>query len=377
MAETRQDLDALLALAVDRSLESRERLAAEIGDLCDGQNKVLTEQERDLVFEILKKLLYDFEIPLRAKLSKRFASSSNIPRDLIVTLANDDIEVARPLLLASPLLRDPDLIDIIRHRGQQHQVTIARRHDLSEAVSESLVETEDEDVIRTLLQNQEAAISEATMAYLVEQSRRIDSFQEPLVNRKDLPKPLAKKLYWWVAAALRQQLLADFDIAPSELDDALEEAVSAQSGEDLAAVAQNGAEGLAGVLAARGQITPDVLIQVLRKGEIPLFEALLAQISGIDSRRLAHIIYEPSGDRMAIICKALEIPKQIFATIFMLTRDGSRVLKPSELSRATRVFDRVSPESAGEILASWQRPEAFQKAVELLAARGAAGGGRK
>ncbi len=57
------------------------------------------------------------------------------------------------------------------------------------------------DVIKALLENHGAQITDATMAYLVQQSESVDEFQEPLLRRKDLPSDLSKKMYLWVSAA--------------------------------------------------------------------------------------------------------------------------------------------------------------------------------
>ena len=58
------------------------------------------------------------------------------------------------------------------------------RAEVSAAVSASLVETGEETVIKRLLDNHNAEIARDTMAHLVEQSRRIDSLQKPLVHRR-------------------------------------------------------------------------------------------------------------------------------------------------------------------------------------------------
>ena len=56
-------------------------------------------------------------------------------------LANDDIEVAYPILAFNKVLQDADLIEVIRHRTLEHQLVIAIREDVSEAVSDALVRT--------------------------------------------------------------------------------------------------------------------------------------------------------------------------------------------------------------------------------------------
>ena len=131
------DVNPLIELALDRSPQGRQILASRIGALCADEDQALSEQECDLISEILKKLLRSCELPVRQQLSEILAKSESCPGELVVLLANDQIEVARPLLLRSELLDDPDLIEIIRHRGQQHQLVIARRHGLSARVSDA------------------------------------------------------------------------------------------------------------------------------------------------------------------------------------------------------------------------------------------------
>ncbi len=154
-----------------------------------------------------------------------------MPRELAVLLANDEIEVATPILMRSAVLQDVDLIEIIRHRSRQHILAVAMRRDLTSTVSEALVETGDRDVIRTLLENQDANIARITLAYLVEQSKTVDEFQEPLVRRRDLPADLARRLVYWVAASLRQALIERFDIDVDTLDDRLEPVVKEEIAE--------------------------------------------------------------------------------------------------------------------------------------------------
>src|SRR5690348_13929577 len=172
--------------------------------------------------DILEKLVREVSRDIRLKLAHRLAEAPGTPRELAVLLANDEIDIASPILLKSGALEDVDLIEIVRSRSTQHLLAIAMRRDLSTAVADALVEVGEKDVIRTLLENQEAQISRATMSYLVEQSRTVDEFQEPLVRRRDLPADLARRMCLWVSAAIRQSIVERFEIDPDTLDNALE-----------------------------------------------------------------------------------------------------------------------------------------------------------
>ncbi len=70
---------------------------------------------------------------------------------LLKMLANDEIEVAGPVLKKSTVLQDLDLVEVIRNRTIEHQLAIAVREHVSERVSGALVEAGHEWVITTLL----------------------------------------------------------------------------------------------------------------------------------------------------------------------------------------------------------------------------------
>lgn len=365
-------LQELLELARDKSLQSRMHLVDVIGDLFSERETVLSERERALMTDILDKLVHDFEMSVRRELAKRLADEPKAPRALVNTLANDTIDVARPLLMQSQVLHDGELIAIVRNRTRQHQLAVALRHNVSEPVSDALVENGDEDVIRTLLENPSAQISQATMEYLVDQSQHVDTFQEPLVRRQDLGAGLARRLYWYVSAALRERILANYEIPEDELDDVLE-SVAAEMVEREESEAGGDAGAPADVLARRiaeeREVDAALLIKILRRGEIPLFESLFGQLSRIQPPRLQHVLYETGGKGLAVACRALDIDKANFAPIYLLSRKGrggEHIVDPREVSTVMRYFDELDAETARRALKRWQRSPEYMDAVEAM-----------
>ncbi len=347
-------------------------LARAISDLfADGQS-ALSEREHALMIDILNKLVGEFERELRQDLAERLSDKVNAPHDLVLMLANDEIEVARPILMKSGALQDIELIEIIHHRTLEHQLAIAMRSSVSERVSDALVETGNADVVKTLLQNPNAKITEATMAYLVEEARRVDSYQEPLVRRKDLNPELAQRMYWGVSAALRAHMLDNFDIDPGELDDELEGAVLALlegTKSEAAEPSAKPATVLAESLDQAKAVTPELLVQVLRQGEVALFEALFGRLSGILPPRLQRVIYEPGGHDLAIVCRALDIPKSDFGLIYTLVRrarPGHESLPAQAVSQLMGYFDELEAPAAQQVLRQWRRDPNYLDAIERI-----------
>ncbi len=189
----RIDSEYLYGLARDKSVAGRMALAETISDLFLQRGAILTERERTLMFSILRQMIHDAEMSVRRVVSAQLAERDDAPRDLVQRLANDEIEVAYPILTKSTVLHDTDLIEVIQQRTLEHQMAIAIRQSVSEAVSGALVQTGNENVIGTLLENFNAKISDATMEYLVDEAKLVDTFQEPVLRRHDLDPRLAKR----------------------------------------------------------------------------------------------------------------------------------------------------------------------------------------
>lgn len=351
----RQELgfEQLVDLARDRSVAARTKLVETVADMFFDKKRTLNDRERAMMIEILRRLIHDIEMEVRRTLAERLAGEPDAPGELVRALADDSIEVAQPILVRSTVLHDPELIEIVVNRTREHQLAIASRANLSPAVSDALVNTGDADVITALLENHGAAIAKATLAYLVEQSKRIDSFQNPLVQRPDLGPDLARRMYWWVSAAVRKSIVQKYELDAVHLDRKISDIIDDVLAGGEASVAPRRAEDLAHKLAECNAITPQLLVQTLRQGEVALFEALLAETCRLRRPLVRRIMFEPGGQGLAVLARALGISKPDFAAIFLLSRSarpGDKVVDPGELGRVLAFFDRVQPAAATRLL---------------------------
>lgn len=368
------DMRSLLELASDSSAEARKTLVGVISDLFTQKGESLSERERALMTEILRKLISEFELAVRCELATRLAANVNVPQELILLLANDEIEVARPILLQSAVLSDDELIEIIYQRTMEHQLNIAMRRHVSQRVSKALAETDNADVVQALLANPNAQLCEATMQYLVEQSRRFDSYQEPLLERSDLTPELAKRMYWWVSAALRAHIVANFPIDPVELDDEIESVVVQLS--DAGVPARDGdASGalspdarLAEEIGRADLLSPQLLIKLMRQGESALFETLLMRASELERRQVRRVMHDPTGRALVILCRAIGFDRQAFAELYLLRCQGSdrRVRDPRDLARAVKLFGSITVADAQRVVHHWRRNPGYLDAMQQI-----------
>jgi uncharacterized protein (DUF2336 family) len=368
MSELESELEHLLSLARDKSTESRSRLVEALGEIFYDDAHSLNDAERTHATEILRRLIGDVEKTVRRALAERMAKDPHAPHDLVVSLANDEIEVAHPILVLSDVLDDDELIDIVRRHTMEHRLAVAMRKSLSTTVADAIVDTGDPDVIRVLIENTGANISPSTMEELVEASQNETAFQGPLVNRKDLSQRLARRMYWWVSAALRKHIAKSYEIDSGALDSNIVSTVKTLLG-DGGDAAIDSADDAARRLAERGAITPQLIIQTLREGEIGLFEAMFAHLVGLGKAMVRRFIAEPGGEGLAIAAKAAGMYKPDFATVFLLSRaarPGEKVVDPSELSRAVEFFDGLKVETAKKVVDYWKLDPDYLTALKQV-----------
>lgn len=367
------EVSTLLSLAAKKSRQGRADLYRAISDLFERRGDMLSDGERTLMLDILRRLTGEVERAVRGALARRIAGSDRVPPALVQLLASDEIEVAYPILVESALLRDPDLIEVIRHRSMQHQLAISVRQELSEPVTSALVDAGHEDVIVSLLNNPGARISDDVMQHLVEESRRIDRYQRPLVGRRDLPERLAKRMCAWVSAALRQHITEHFDIDPHELDQEL--SAIAQAGMAPDPAAESAAQRLVDKLHAAGELTPRFVIKSLSQGQVTLFEVAMAKLTELDPVMVRRVAYAAGGEALAVACRAIGIDRAAFVTVFRLTRKATgrsdEEMDQVGLRRLTKFYDRTSREAAEVVVQSWRQDKDYTAALAHLTGLGA------
>jgi uncharacterized protein (DUF2336 family) len=368
--DERERIKALLQLARDKTEQGRQILTENISDLFISEEGRLSDHERALMGDILIKLVSAVESVVRAELADGVARMENAPPELISLLANDEIAVARPILEHSPVLRTPELIEIVKQRSQEHRLAIAIRDYVSQDVSDSLVAFGEHDVLEALLKNPDAEISRRSMEYLVAESRRIDQFREPLLNREDLPPALAHRMFWWVSAALRRKILEDFSLDEHELDGALEDATKrALYDQSQTEGTMVRAQRLVHRLWESGDLSFEFLIQALRQQRIQVFVAGLAELANIDIGTAARIFADEGGESMAVVARAIGMNRSEFTSVYLLlaqSRSGGKPYDVKVLKKILELYDSVKKDHALTALRYWRRDPDYQAALSEL-----------
>jgi len=359
--------EELIRLAQSKSEGSRRTLVENISDLFLSSEGRLNEHERALMTDIMFKLIHSVEVSIRRELSQRLADSDFAPEELIEFLANDVAEVARPVLEKSTVLQDEELIEIIRNRSDAHRMAIAVRQYVASDVSDQLIEYGDEDVIEALIRNETAEISKKSMEYLVAESKNLDRFQEPLLNRQDLPAELAYRMYWWVSSALRRQILDHYELDSTSLDDVLEistkTVLNKYADQDSA---QEKAAQLVKQMAVENKLNIPFVIQCLRQEKIILGVAAISELAILDSHMVWRAFRERTGESIAVIGKAIDMTREEFASLFLLiiqSRTGGQARSTNLLKSILNLYDNIEKRNAQAVVRHWQRELGYQSSL--------------
>lgn len=362
-AETGSRLPDLIALAQEPSSEKRRALLRELSDSFFG-NAERTEAEAALYGAVLSDLTDAMETAVRAELAQRFCQASDAPHQLMRRLANDEAEaVAEPVLSASPVLTEADLIGVIRSRGQGHMRAVSRRAAVSEAVSDAIVERGDDETLSVLLGNEGASLSRAASEAAVQRALVNPALHQVTVERSSLPPDLLNDLYFAVEARLRQRILdQNAAMDPALLEAALSAGRARVAAEDGALPADY-AESLAYVeeLRAAGQLTPQMLARFLRSGGQTAFLIALSQLADIDFHTARQIIDRRELDALAVVCKAADLDRSLFLTyaVVLLNTEDNAMGKARAYAG---MYAELAREAAMRTLRFWRARRALQAA---------------
>ena len=348
--------ESLLELAKSRAPADRERLLVGIVELCDagdGAAAMISPQIQALLNSIFLGLVAGAEREIRKRLAEKLSTVEWAPAALINVLALDEIEIARPVIAGSPLLKDPDLIRLLIEATIEHQIEVARRPDLGASVVAAILRAAEPAVMTALAGNHSAELAPADMKRLVEAAREIAALRSPLSRHPKLTDELAMQLYIWVGQALRQSLAERFRLDPKLIEAALAQSVqeahrAAPTGQAPVVLARDGEreameQRLIEKLHSAGQLRPGYLVRALQEGRLSLFTVALATLGRFETSHVRRVIDSDRPELLGLACAAVGIDRSVFPSILEMIRGLNSGLPGGGLEGARRAIGAFGP----------------------------------
>jgi uncharacterized protein (DUF2336 family) len=354
--------ESLLELAKSRAPADRERLLLGIVELCDAGGAAAamgSPQIQALLNSIFLGLVAGAEREIRKRLADKLSTVEWAPTALINVLALDEIEIARPVIASSPLLKDADLVRLLVEATIEHQIEVARRPNLGATVVAAIMKAAEPAVMTALAANPSAELAPADMKLLVAAARGITALRTPLSRHPKLTQDLAMQLYLWVGQALRQSLAERFRLDPELIETALAQSVqeahlAAPIGQTPAPLARDGEreameQRLIEKLHSAGQLRPGYLVRALQEGRLSLFTLALATLGRFEIDHVQRVIDSERPELLGLACAAVGIDRSVFPSILEMIR-GLNAGRPGGgqdgARRAIGAFGPVTPQVA-------------------------------
>ena len=309
---TNSDIQSLLN---DPTPENRAEAAKIVSNKFN--TGTLSDSDRKMAEDIFKIMVRDAEERVRSALSDSLKNNPDVPHDVAVSLANDVVGVAGPMLEFSEVLTDDDLKDIIKSQGEEGQIAIARREHLSADVTDAIVENSDsEQVIATLVSNEGADLQEDTMGKVMDKYGEVAAVSDSLANRGQLPINVAERLVSLVSEKVRDHLVTHHEMTPDMVMDlflsARERATVSllSDGADVMDVRK-----LVEQLHGHGRLTETLIFRAICMGDLVFFEAALAKLCNIPVSNAYKLIHDRGSMGLTAIYRECNLSPQMLPIV--------------------------------------------------------------
>jgi len=336
--------------------ERRVVLLRRITDLFLSDAGRLNEEQVGVFDEILTHLARRIEEHVLAQISLKFAPVRNAPRNMISLLAHDDnIAVAGPVLSQSDRIDENDLIEIAKSKSQTHLLAIAIREQLSEAITDILIERGDPHVVGKLARNGGARFSDKGYKSIVAKADGDDEISENLGLRIDIPLPLLKQLLMRASNLVRSRLLAAADpdqqkkIQEAMMSVAEELGLGAFGYRDLAA-----AEGVVKRLNRDGKLNERVLLGFAQQKKFDEVSATLALFCRAPVDFVATLLQDDHHVGLLVACKAAKVSWPTVSAILAagFSKHGLSGAALDEAEKSYLLFSELSAQRKLQVMIS-------------------------
>ena len=250
---------------------------------------------------------------VRRALAVTLKGSDNLPRDVALQLARDIDSIALPVLAFSPAFTDEDLKEIIRLGEPVRQIAVARRPDISEDVTATIVEFGAEKAVETACANDNARFSEMSLQKALDRFSKAESVLQAVAYRQILPLSVTERLITMVSENVREHLVSHHAISA---ETALQISLSARERASVDLVDQAGraadVRSFATHLNKAGRLTPSLLLRALAHGHMSFLEHAIAELSAVPHHRAWLMVHDAGPLGLKAIYERAGMPARLY-----------------------------------------------------------------
>lgn len=304
-------------------------------------------RERDIAEQVFRLLMKDVALRVRETLADRIKDNVNVPRDIVLHLANDVESVANPVLIHSKVLSDADLVSIVEKSHDMGKlVAISKREVVSLRVSDALVETRYAQVMSSLLSNDGASLTDRAFEKIAEDFRNDATVMQALSQKPKLPITVVERIITQVSAAVAQELRGQYKLSDSELAKDTNHARE----DFMVRLLENSLhddeiEALVAQMAAEDRLTPSIAMTALCRGQLAFFTMALASFAGIPVVNAKKLVADRGAHGFNGLYQKSGLPDTMMDAMRLLLRAVQDMVGdsaiPGSMLYANRLAERV------------------------------------
>jgi uncharacterized protein (DUF2336 family) len=330
-----------------RRAEMLRRIA---GLFVDGAAR-FNDDQVELFGQVLTRLSGDLDAKARIELAHRLAPIGNAPQALVRLLAeDDDIAVAQPILKQSQRLGQSDLVEIAHSKSHAHLLALSKRKGIAEPVTDVLIGRGDRGVLRSLVENLDARLSEAGFGTLIERAVRDDVLAEQIGVRRDIPPSLFRDLLLKSTSAVQDRVVAS---AKPEMRSEAQRILAEAPHATAMARDYTAAECAIQKLHEGGKLDETRIVEFADNRKYEELVAGLAASCEVPITVVDRLMASDRLDPILILCKSAgwgwTTARAIMAALPQRDAKSS-----AELDAAFANFERLSPTTAQRVMRFWQ-----------------------
>lgn len=355
------------------SSDNKSAVAAEVGRMMNRSG--MSAREMQVTLELVDQLIADSVATVRQSLAEHIAQSPMLPRPMIERLIADVDSVALPIVRLSSVLDDTLLLEQLE-RGDDFQVAVAGRENVSAVVSERIVSVGTEQAVGTLVRNRGADVQTGALRHAMSRFPESTDVMGAVAARPGLPLEIAERI---VSLTVSEQcvrtvsdLMMDTLVRRNDLPQVLAEDIFVHGLERSIASVIKDSDDIAEVQAlalrmkADGRLTTSLLLRILAGGDQQFFMAGMVALSGWQELRVKGAVDGAGLDGFRRLYEATKLEPMMFHA-FRVAREEVNSARNRQggmdeptfirriVSRISDEYSNISPTGLEEVLARLRR----------------------
>jgi hypothetical protein len=195
-------------------------------------------------------------------------------------------------------------------------------------------------------------LTEYALTVLSDLAQGSEVLAVPLLKRAEVPEEMAKALYQYVGEEMKKFITREWIGADGKQVEQITERVVEQftdTSHYKDFLPEEYMINAARAFMQKGMLNTKLMLSTLRRGHVRSFVAQLAVLTEMPVVRVCQMLCQVNGQGLAFTCKAFDIDKQDFVSMFMLTgkiRDHGRMVEMDEIRKAVSYYNVIKKDAA-------------------------------